>query len=149
MASIRLENDYLSQKLKDELEKIEQEEQEGRSIRPISSGNGWMFKHFLLKKISFEKWAAGKLLAKEKCVTVLCNSHFQRYSGFKKVSGTQIIYVIRLPLFECFFMYLPFFQEMPSIGYPDAGHATWSEWPSMALTGGVWRTCGGPENYES
>ena len=50
MASIRLENDYLSQKLKDELEKIEQEEQEGRSIRPISSGNGWMFKHFLLKK---------------------------------------------------------------------------------------------------
>ena len=47
MASIRLENDYLSQKLKDELEKIEQEEQEGRSIRPISSGNGWMFKHFL------------------------------------------------------------------------------------------------------
>ena len=46
MASIRLENDYLSQKLKDELEKIE-EEQEGRSIRPISSGNGWMFKHFL------------------------------------------------------------------------------------------------------
>ena len=48
MASIRLENDYLSQKLKDELEKIEEEEeQEGRSIRPISSGNGWMFKHFL------------------------------------------------------------------------------------------------------
>ena len=49
MASIRLENDYLSQKLKDEPEKIEEEEeeQEGRSIRPISSGNGWMFKHFL------------------------------------------------------------------------------------------------------
>ena len=33
------------------------------------------------KKISFEKWAAGKLLAKEKCVTVLCNSHFHFSKG--------------------------------------------------------------------
>ena len=33
MASIRLENDYLSQKLKDELEKIEEEQEGGRSVQ--------------------------------------------------------------------------------------------------------------------
>ena len=42
------------------------------------------------------------------------------------------------------FLYLPFCQSTPWIGYPDAGQATWTVWPSMAFTGGIWRTCGGP-----
>ena len=42
MASIRLENDYLSQKLKDELEKIEEEEEEGRSMCPSNFKREWM-----------------------------------------------------------------------------------------------------------
>ena len=43
-------------------------------------------------------------------------------------------------------LYLPFCQRMPSMGYPDAGQETATVRPSMALTGGIWRTCGGPAN---
>ena len=70
------------------------------------------------------------------------------WASFISVSCGILVPIIFSPctnLFN-FFDCLPFFQRMPSMGYPDAGHAIWSLWPSMAFTGEVWRTCGGPAN---